>query len=238
MASPRFMLRLTRFMRVKPICNLVFRLRYLYYVRIRRNVRSYDDPQGADDKGLKHNLAAILHGKPSDRILKLIMPLSVIDRMTTESKVLAIGCRYETDLLYLAAYGFHPKNIRGLDLLSYSPWVDLGNMHAMPYADSSWDAAVMGWVLTYSTEPTRAAKEVVRVVKRGGLVAIGITVVSENQLDELKHENRLIASTAQILNVDDVLALFGEYVENIYFRHDRTDLTRQGHCLVIFSIKK
>jgi ubiquinone/menaquinone biosynthesis C-methylase UbiE len=111
-------------------------------------------------------------------------------------------------------------------------------MHAMPYADSSWDAAVMGWVLTYSTEPTRAAKEVVRVVKRGGLVAIGITVVSENQLDELKHENRLIASTAQILNVDDVLALFGEYVENIYFRHDRTDLTRQGHCLVIFSIKK
>src|SRR5580704_7309847 len=103
MASPRFMLRLTRFMRVKPICNLVFRLRYLYYIRIKRDIRAYDDERGADDKGLKHNLGAILHGKTSDRILKLIMPLSVIDRMTADSKVLAIGCRYETDLLYLAA---------------------------------------------------------------------------------------------------------------------------------------
>jgi len=240
MANDRLVLRLTRFMRVKPICNLVFWLRFLYYVRIKRNIRSYDDKQGTDDKGFNHNLRGITHGKPSDRILKLILPLSVIDRMNEDSTVLAIGCRYETDLLYLTAYGFRPKNVRGLDLFSYSPWVDLGNMHAMPYPDSSWDAALMGWVLTYSTDPAIAAKEVMRVVKSGGLIAIGITVIPTKQRDELAKGSRIVTSASglKILNVGDILELFDKHVETVYFRHDRTDQSKQGHSLVIFSVKK
>jgi len=60
------------------------------------------------------------------------------------------------------------KNIRGLDLISYSPWVDLGDMHAMPYEDDTWDITLVSMVLTYSENPRKVVDEVVRVTKSGG----------------------------------------------------------------------
>jgi SAM-dependent methyltransferase len=223
-------------MRVKAVCNLVFQARYFYFIKIRKTLRSFDSEFGV--AGRDHNERAIRHGRPSDRILRLILPLSVIDRMTPESKILSIGCRYETDLLYLAAYGFDPKNIRGLDLFSYSPWVDLGNMHNMPYADDSWDAALLGWVISYSTEPERAAKEVLRVVRPGGLVAIAVTYYPEPALEQFIKDGLRFGTENRIQTVEGMLALFGDHVERVYFRHDVSDPTRQGSCLVIFSIKK
>jgi SAM-dependent methyltransferase len=238
MASSRWKMRLFRFMRVKPICKLIFQIRFIYFMKIRRRFVAYGDETGVERLGHERNRRSILAGEPSERILKLIMPLSVIDRLDAQSRIVAIGCRYETDLLYLAAYGFDPKNIRGLDMFSYSPWVDLGNMHAMKYPDSTWDAVLLGWVLTYSDDPALAAREMVRVVRPGGLIAIGITTYPQEYIDELRRGGNLIGTTDKIKQVDDILAQFGDHVENIYFRHDRTDQSVQGHCLVIFSIKK
>ena len=236
MAQNRWKIRFYRFLRVKPLCNLVFKVRWLWFVIIRRKLVSHPDMRAVD--GHNHNLKGILDGKPSDRILKLIMPMSVIDRLTPESTVLAIGCRYETDLLYLAAHGFDPARIRGLDMLSYSPWVELGNMHNMEFRDGSWDAVLLGWVLTYSNNPRQAAKEVVRVVRDGGIVAIGITTYPDKYLDNLKKKDRVIGTTADITSTDDILELFDDHVDKLYFRHDRSEQDRQGACLVIFSVKK
>ena len=215
----------------------MFYVRYLWWMKILRRLRVHAELAGVD--GHQHNVRGILDGRPSDRILKLVMPLSVIQGMDERSRVLAIGCRFETDLLYLAAYGFDPDNVRGMDMLSYSPWVDLGNMHAMPYADSSWDAVLMGWVLTYSNDPPRAAREVVRVLKPGGIVAIGITSYPQATLDELKEKSgSIIGTTAEIGSVEDILRVFGGHVDQVYFRHDRRHADRQGPCLVIFSVRK
>ncbi|KAF0175110.1 MAG: hypothetical protein FD161_3422 [Limisphaerales bacterium] len=236
MASSRLIYRLNRFMRVKPICNFVFKVRYFWFTKLKRTVRAYDDHLGVS--GHAHNVKGLLDGRPSDRILKLIQPLAVIDRLTPESRVLAIGCRFETDLLYLTAYGFAPENVRGLDMLSYSPWVDLGNMHAMPYQDSSWDAVMLGWVLTYSDDPRRAAREIVRVVRPGGLVAIGITCYPDAVIESLRKEGKLMGTTGQIQTVRDILDQFGDHVERVYFQHDVNDRSKQGPTLVIFSVKK
>lgn len=236
MSCPRWQYRLCRLLRVKPVCNFVFLLRYFWWLKVRRQLRTHPDMAAVD--GHAHNVRGILGGRPSDRILKLIMPLSVIDRLDVNSRVLAIGCRFETDLLYLTAYGFSPDNVRGLDMLSYSPWVDVGNMHAMPYADSSWDAVMLGWVLTYSNEPRKAAAEVVRIVRPGGLVAIGITTYPAAYLAELRKDGKLMGTTAEINCVEDILKLFGAQVEQVYFRHDRSDPARQGPCLVIFAVRK
>ena len=234
MAQSRLTLRLARFLRVKLICHLVFKIRFWYFIYIKRQLRSCEDQVGVD--GHQHNLRALKLARPSDRILWLIQPLSAIDKMNENSKVLAIGVRLETDLLYLAAYGFHPKNIRGMDLLSYSPWVDLGNMH---YADNSWDAIMLGWVLTYSTDPQKAADELVRTSKNGGIIAIGLTYYPEHVLEGYRQsQGSLMGTTGQIQTVADVLKLFEGKVDRIYFNHDVADPTRQGPTMVIFSVKK
>ncbi len=40
----------------------------------------------------------------------------------------------------------HGLNIRGLDLFSCSPRIDVGDMHDMRYADNSFDVIFLGWV--------------------------------------------------------------------------------------------
>lgn len=241
MSRSRWKMRLYRFLRVKFIAESVWYLRYFWFVRMRRQLRSYDEKTGVILDDYSHD--SLLTNRPSERILKLIMPLTMIESLQPESRVLSIGCRYEYDMLLLCAYGFRSENVRGLDMLSYSPWIDLGNMHAMPYADSSWDAIVLGWVISYSSDPDLAAREVVRVTKPGGVVAIGVTYYPKERLQELAkpggdHASTYATGSERRQTVTSLLNLFGTHVDQIYFQHDAHDPSRQGHCIVIFSIKK
>ena len=90
----------------------------------------------------------------------------------SEAKVLSIGPRAEGELLNLLAHGFRWRNITGLDMISYSPKIDIGDMHAMPYPDDSFDSVVASRVLGYSESPWRAAAEFVRVTRSGGVIAV------------------------------------------------------------------
>jgi len=236
-ASHSWELRFYRFLRVKPLCNIFFKIRYIWFVLILRRLKSFENLDHVD--GHQHNSKGILHARPSDRILKLIMPLSIIDSLNVDSKILAIGCRYETDLLYLASHGFSVSNIRGLDLLSYSPWIDLGNMHNMSYEDNTWDAVMMGWVLTYSKDPKKAAAEIIRVTRPKGIVAIGITTYPEKYIAEQVEEGMLpveYETLNRINSTSDILMLFGNHVDKIYFQHDRSNEEKQGPCLIVFSL--
>jgi len=47
----------------------------------------------------------------------------------------------------------------------------LGDAQALPYADRSFDAAAMALAISFIPDPLRAAREMMRVVKPGGLVA-------------------------------------------------------------------
>jgi SAM-dependent methyltransferase len=231
----RWRTRINRLMRVKPVCNAVFWVRYFWLVRICRSLRAFQDLKLVTANGFEHNEKAILQGQPSDRILKLILPLSVLDILDENSRILAIGVRYETDLLYLSAYGF--SNTRGLDLFSYSPWVDLGNMHNLPYANDSFDATIMGWTLAYSDDPVRAASEIIRVTKNGGVVGISNTYYPKHVIDTFIRNGEPMGLIHRRQTVVELLELFKENVKHVYFRHDsRPD--KQGACVVIFSLKK
>jgi len=39
--------------------------------------------------------------------------------------------------------GFHPDRIKAVDLFSYSPYVELGDMHRLPYPDNSFDVVFL-----------------------------------------------------------------------------------------------
>ena len=47
----------------------------------------------------------------------------------------------------------------------------VGDAQALPFADDSFDAASMALVITFLSDPVKAAREMARVVKPGGMVA-------------------------------------------------------------------
>ncbi|MGQ0550169.1 MAG: methyltransferase domain-containing protein [Armatimonadota bacterium] len=194
----------------------------------------------SDQQGVirpEYSLEMLERGVTSDRPLKLIRPLSVIDGIDkTSARVLSVGCRFETELLYLLGYGF--RKVRGLDLIAYSPWVDIGNMHGMPYADEVWDVVILGWVLSYSEMPERAVEEIVRVTRRGGIVAVAVSYYPRFRLEEAEQTGRLVGAKERIQTVEGILRLFDGHVERVYFSHEAPSLDAESYCAAIFSIRK
>ena len=112
------------------------------------------------------------------RTQRLIGPLSALDPVYNRAptlKALLIGPRTEMEIFHLFALGFRPENVTAVDLISSSPLIDTGDMHALPYADASFDVVICGWVLGYSSTPGAATAEMHRVAKPGALIAVGHT---------------------------------------------------------------
>ena len=222
---------------VDAINRLVFVSRFSWFVRRGKYVREEADRRGVF--AADYSMKMLLQGKTSNRPLRLIRPLSVLDHVSKDARVLSIGCRFETELLYLVGHGFRADRVRGLDMISYSPWVDVGNMHAMPYEDDSWDVAILGWVLPYSDDPAQAVAEVVRVVRDGGAVAIGLSYYPEDELRRLEREGTIVGGVeTRVQTVDGLLELFGDHVGEVLLRHDAVDPDAEGVCTTIFTIRK
>ncbi len=138
--------------------------------------------------------------------------------------------------------GFH--NIRALDLISYSPWVDIGDMHAMPYQDNAFAAVIMGWCLAYSTEQRKAALEAVRVVRDGGLIAVGISSMIKERAEKDKDGSPI----RSMQTLTELLNNFQPHVGHVFFAHDLPPGWEQPipssvppknwNLMAIFSVKK
>jgi hypothetical protein len=67
---------------------------------------------------IMHNMKSIYGA--NNRMNLLIYPLSVIETLDRNARILVIGPRNENDLLSLVGLGFKRENVIGLDLISYS----------------------------------------------------------------------------------------------------------------------
>lgn len=228
-----------QFLRVDVIRWCVAAVRYVYYVSIRRRLRAIEPATGnMGTNTVFHNQRMLERWKDLaiSRSHLLVYPLSAI-RVSKSIPMLCIGPRSEGELLNLLGMGF--RNIRGIDLISYSPWIDLGDMHAMPYTDNSFGIVIMGWVLAYSREKRKAAKEVLRVVQNGGLVAVGSEDRKETAEELAAISGYEVANEERLTSVAAILDLFAPHVDHVYFSHDRPREPRQKwQLLVIFSVKK
>lgn len=204
------------------------------------DIRSfYDQSQENQIKStLDHNLEFLKQKSSLLRPSMLTDPLRSIDYVGAnikDLKVLSIGPRTEVELYTLTAVGFDPANIRGLDLLSYSDRIDLGDMHDLPYEADSFDVIVVGWVLAYSLTPDKAAEEIMRVARPGAILAVGCEYnpVAADQVDSLQDDGAKRYNASK-----DILDLFVGHVDQIYFRHDvhPTLRDRPGGVMAIFSI--
>lgn len=196
---------------------------------------------------IMHNMKSI-YGV-NNRMNLLIYPLSVIETLDRNARILVIGPRNENDLLSLRGLGFKRDNVIGLDLISYSSWIVLGDMHEIPFPDDHFDAVICGWTISYSTNPARAAEEMARVTRSGGLIAIGVEYSTMGPADEkqlIGYELQEFDRIGRRLNsTADFRTLFANHLDHVYFEHDaprRISHTAEGlvdgvsNVGIIFSI--
>lgn len=222
--------------------------RYIVNARILRSTKRHDkEMEGGEhvvETTIDHNqkgyelwkLRAFSGFRPH-KLLRIVATIEVIDRK--KAQLLFIGPRAESELFIARSYGFKKQNIRGLDLFSYSKMVDLGDMHEMPYEDSSKDVIIMGWVLAYSKTPEEAAKEVVRVAKNGAIITVGVQYHPRSPEDWAAEVGYMLADY-RIESTKEILSYFGDAVDHVYFDHILTEKEKEkpGEFMVTFSVKK
>lgn len=222
---------------------IVAYVRFFYFVKIKRSLKTYDlgsqQISSIAPSTVMHNLKG-LKDLAVNRSLSLVRPLSVIESLDVDSKILTIGPRTEGEILNLMAYGFKASNITGLDLITYSPWIKLGDMHKMPFGDNSFDAIILGWVLAYSKTPRVAALEIVRVAKAGAVVAIGVEYNPMSVHEIEKQTGYIPGHDKMIQSCSEILSYFGENVDHVYYNHNVIEERRNqpGAFCVIFSLLK
>lgn len=239
----RILLAAQKLLIFKEIRHPVGLLRYYFYRCVGRGIKVYSESK-AEHLGrntFEHNFQGMRRSiTKHERVLHLIWPLLAIERVARDRstmKTLSIGPRSEGELLLLAGYGFKWKNIHGIDLFSYCPRIDVGDMHEMPYADSTFDVVFSGWSLGYSDEQERALKEIVRVLKPGGYVAFG----QGYNADTGTKTYWAGAKDRSRNTIDTIFAPIKEHVDTVYFRHELTpEMIDRGEraILTVFSIRK
>ncbi len=206
---------------------------------------------------LWHNLKMLRGTEASGRPRILINPLMTISRVSRnykDYKVLSIGPRSEEEIFCLMACGFKPDNITGVDLLSYSDFIELGDMHELPYEDNAFDIVIAGWVLAYSSDNQKAADEILRVVKPGGYVAVGCrTETFEPVWEEaIKRAVNCIGGVpcksieegkekivSRYWFISQLAQLFIKGMAKLYFEHQPhpEDRNKRDDVILIFEVK-
>lgn len=171
---------------------------YLGYLRWARNTRLGRRPP--DYRGSTSGVGAkeysrlsFAHYRPLERVR---WPLYLLASMPGQvgGRLLIVGPRFESEFYLARGLGWSRESVVGLDLLSYSPFVTIGDMHQMPFADNEFQSVVCGWTISYSYEPEVAAKEMARVLQPGGVLVFGVEVLghdSDTGLDVPKGELRI-----------------------------------------------
>lgn len=239
----RFALAVQKFLLFKELRYAVGLLRYVYFRYVRQNIDVYGGDQAhLGRRTLDHNFANIRRSLlRHDRVFHLIWPLLAVEYVASnrrEMKTLSVGPRSEGELLLIAAHGFKWRNIKGVDLFSYTPRIDVADMHELPYSDSSFDIVFSGWTLGYSDDRARALSEMVRVLRPGGFVAFGQGFSSE----PTELTTKAWAGTKDRHNpLDSIFAPIADNIDRFYFRHEITpEMADRGEraILAVFSIKK
>jgi SAM-dependent methyltransferase len=197
--------------------------RYVFlYLILRRKKFAADITDGVSKYTIEHNIRGM--GELSaPRSHLLIRPLISIDHVAKNArnlKVLSVGPRVEGEIYNLIGYGFSSKNVLGLDLFSYSPYITVGNMHAMEFPDGHFDVVISGWVLGYSDTKQKCADEMLRVTKKGGVIALGNSF-SRRTEDDIEHNAGFWVGSREIVtDLAYIEGLFGISPDQAYFRYD------------------
>lgn len=191
-------------------------IRFLWLTRFAsKPVRAYESPDQAT-RETGYSASYLRTYRPDRRVQWTMFLLASIPDCRKDS-LLVIGPRYEPELLMARGLGWDPAGIRGLDTFSYSPYVDVGDMHNLPYDDGSFSAIICGWTLSYSSRPDVAAEEMQRVLRPGGYLVISMQKIGEDYEDSLPG---VLHGADRVQALGQLDALFGHLVRVAGFEPD------------------
>lgn len=173
-------------LRIDRLRFLLCRIRWALLKRKARFVTTMDKAVG--EQTVTYNFASLQQGDAfgmARRMSLLLYPVAAIfkDRLA-DIRVLIVGPRTEEDIYWARSLGmFHTE---GLDLFSYSDLIKLGDVHNSGIADQSYDAVLLGWMISYSSDPELVIKECLRILKPGGLLGIGIQSNARQKYEGIK----------------------------------------------------
>ena len=164
-----------------------------------------------------------------------------------QSRTLIIGGRTEEEIFMFRGYGF--RDVTAVDLISYSPLVVEADMHDLPFEDGSFDFIFCTYTLVYSKEPSRAAREFVRVLRDGGTIAVAVEYTPWNGRSEIQQAllGYSITPDEKLETVDDILGVFEPNVGTVYVRYDAEKkrhhsasglVKNPSPIMAVFSVRK
>ena len=203
---------------------------------IHKGVQKVDSSKGPiATNTLEYNLKGAITASALDRpqiMFGVVSGIERVNRNRSKMDVLSIGPRSEIEIFGMLGTGFSLDRIKAVDLFSYSPYVDTGDMHHLPYDDASFDIIFLGWVLSYSTDQLAVAREIMRVARDKAIV-----VLAGDYSDDSRNRADFNNTTSHMQSVDQLLSLFGEHVGCVYFRHEASppDISM---VMTVFEINK
>lgn len=225
------------------IPQIRFRIAAARIKRLKKeDIRTLDDRDtAAIENTVQHNLNGLLSGSALERPWRLIAPLMGlyhVHLIQPQAQILSVGPRSENEIFMLMSAGFPAGNITGLDLISYSPMVTLGDMHDMPFPDDSFDIVLLGWVLAYSDNVQQAVAETLRVAKPGAYVAVGWEYNPKTN-EELRAGGSDVDGL-RMHDTDGILALFSDAIDRVHFRADPPPELKEAtsDLIVVFRLKQ
>jgi SAM-dependent methyltransferase len=104
-----------------------------------------------------------------------LVPRLVKAGLPRDARILVVGCCNMLEIHTFLSYGY--RHVQGIDLVSHNPYfIKVMDMHAMRFADASFDALYCAGVLHCTHDPQKLAAEFARVLKPGGMVAISVPI--------------------------------------------------------------
>jgi SAM-dependent methyltransferase len=145
---------------------------------------------------------------------------SILTGNRKKMTALSIGPRYESELYGLIGMGFKRKSVKAVDTFSYSPMIQVGNVHNLSFKSESFDLIMCGWTIAYSEAPMEALKEIVRVTKPFGKILLTwdlLKPIQYSNLDSLALNNkRDINDSSSILSSYSLSDLVSNLPVKIY----------------------
>jgi hypothetical protein len=166
-------------------------LRFIYYFIIKRNFKSLQiKKENSNIAGYDYSKRSFYDGnipiyRPDSRIFYPFFNLISNPNLNKDS-LLIVGPRYENEIFLAKVFGF--KKIVAIDIFSYSPLVLLQDMHNLDFPDNSFDNIIVGWTLSYSLNPTKAASEFTRILKKSGLIILTVSKVLDEKTFKESHD--------------------------------------------------
>jgi len=213
-------------------------LRFFYFMVVNLGkIKEFTVAKGGQlSKVIEHNFREsfnlmLFNRGRIESLLYVLESIPSVRDIAKEAKVLSMGPRNEGELLLLERHGFRWGNITGLDLFSYSPKIEIMDMHYMTFADNSFDIVVCSRVLSYSENVKKAVSEIVRITKNGGIIAIGLAWSEDSANNSKVLGNRFDGW------LDELLGFFEGHVDYIYWRSEGMR-KYNGDMTTIFRLKK